>query len=296
MNLKEYLLRLKEKILGQQENEKLSNETVEKLIHENEMQLEPKTDEELNEILENSIKTFFPEKGNWWSTCFDKPKEYVMRNLPCHLRDNKWLAKMLQIKYNLSYISFSKILDFINNSKLFNELRHNYELEIVRWQIDWMRHGGENWIIDESLGGDEFDWTPLCDIAFRKGIVDTLTAIGMNHEVIEEGIEKNSNMWRDSYMSLAFDREFNNDILWYDIEPAEKEHKENWLKMRRYEYYHKHKKSVDNYGIVLPEMAMSDEEAAKLHIYLTRKNAERKNYIEECKVNPSKKKTLNLGI
>lgn len=62
MNLKEYLLRLKEKILGQQENEKLSNETVEKIIHENEMQLEPKTDEELNEILENSIKTFFSRK------------------------------------------------------------------------------------------------------------------------------------------------------------------------------------------------------------------------------------------
>ena len=85
------LMELKEKILGQQKSRKLSSEVVEEIIHRNEIQLDPKTDEELNQILENSIKTFFPEKGNWWSTCFDRPNEYVMRNLPCHLREiNGW--------------------------------------------------------------------------------------------------------------------------------------------------------------------------------------------------------------
>lgn len=290
MKLKEHLSRLKEKIIGQQNNKNLSNEAIEKVIQETEIQLEPKTDEELNEILENAAKKFFPEKGNWWNTCFDRPTEYIMKNLPCHLRDNEWLAKMLQIECNLSYISYQRILDFVNNSELFNELRHNYELEIVRWQIVWMKNGCGNWIVDESLGGDEFDWTPLCDIAFRKGIVDTLTAIGMNYDVIEEGIEKNANMWRDFYMNLAFDNKFNQGMLFYDIEAVEPEHKENWLKMRRFEYYNKHKKSVDKYGIVLPEMTMSEENAAKLHIYLTRKNSERKNYIEECIADQTKKR------
>lgn len=245
-------------------------------------------------ILEDNIKTFFPKKGIWYSCCFYKPKKHIMRNLPCHLRDNRWLARMIQIKYNLSHINISDILEFIKTSELFNELRHNYELEIVRWQIDWMKRGGDNWKVDKSLGGDEWLWTPFCDIAFRKGIVDTLSSIGMNSDVIEEGIEKNANMWRDEYMSFAFDREFNKEILFYDMESAEKEHKENWLKMRRFEYYHQHKKSVDNYGVVLPEMVMTDEEVGNLHIYLTRKNAERKNYIEECKANPAKKRTLNL--
>lgn len=294
MRLKEYLLKLKKRIIKQKDSEKLSNEVVEEIIEETEKQFAPKTYEKLNEILEKASKNFFPEKGNWRSTCFDRPKDYNMRNLPCHLNDNEWLAKMLQIKHNLNYISYKKILDFVNNSELFNELRHNYELEIVRWQIDWMRNDGENWVIDESLGGDCFSWTPLCDIAFRKGIVDTLTAIGMNREAIEEGVEKNADMWRDGYMNLAFSNEYNKGMLWYDIEDAEPEHKENWLKMRRVEYYHRHKESVDKYGVVLPEMTMSDEEIAKLRIYLTEKNKERKRYLEVCKADSAKKRTFNL--
>lgn len=276
VELKEYLLKLKKDINAQQNNENLSYEVI------------------INEKLEIAAKKFFPEKGNWSPTCFKRPKEYLMRNLPCHLRDNEWLAKMLQIQCNLSYIDYKKILDFVNNSKAFNELRHNYELEIVRWQIDYMNHDGENWIVDESLGGDEFTWYSTCDIAFRKGIVDTLTAIGIHPDVIEEGIEKNVNMWRDAYMNLAFNREYNNDMLRYDIEDTNSEFKEKWLKMRRIEYYHDHKESVDKFGIVLPEMIMSEEEVAKLHTYLTKKGEERKKYIEECKTDPTKKRTLYL--
>ena len=115
MKSREYLLKLKENIIKQQNNEKLSNATIEEIIQKSEMNLHLKTEEELNEILENVVKTFFPKKGDWWANCFNKPKNYTMKNLPCHLRDNKWLAKMLQIEYNLGDISYRKILDFINN-------------------------------------------------------------------------------------------------------------------------------------------------------------------------------------
>ena len=48
------------------------------------------------------------------------------------------------------------------------------------------------------------------------------------------------------------------------VPPAEEEHKQNWLKMRRYEYYQRHKKSVDLYGVVSPDMLMTDEEVTEL--------------------------------
>lgn len=56
MGLKEYLKTLKQKT--QQENESSFNKSGGEIIHENENYLESKTDKELNEILENSVKTF----------------------------------------------------------------------------------------------------------------------------------------------------------------------------------------------------------------------------------------------
>lgn len=75
-----------------------------------------------------------------------------------------------------------------------------------------MRHDGSNWIVDGNLGGDLYIFSSKCDYAFRKGIVDTLLAIGMDINAIEEGIEKNADMWRDQYMNLAFADEFRSNI------------------------------------------------------------------------------------
>ena len=51
--------------------------------------------------------------------------------------------------------------------------------------------------------------------------------------------------------------------------------------MRRYEYYQRHKNSVDLYGFVLPDMLMSKEEVAELKIYLDAKQKGRKQYLEK---------------
>ena len=105
-------------------------------------------------------------------------------------------------------MSTNKVLQFVKTSKFFKEKRHEYEQEIVKWQIDWMRSGGENWVIDEDYGGDFVFLTSVCDLGFRKGVVDTLSSIGMNIDAIEEGIEKNADRWRDSFMSSAFSNEY----------------------------------------------------------------------------------------
>lgn len=248
-------------------------------------------------VLEKSVLNFFPKSGEWYSNCFKKSNDINMNNLPCHLRDSRWLALMFRENQKLFMFTPSYLQEYIEKSDFFNEARHNYELEIVKWQINYMALGGEGWIIDESLGGDFFLFSPTADIAFRKGIVDTLTRIGMDEDVIEEGIEKYAASWRDCYMERAFSNEFDSVFLTFDfsIYGEKKEYttmnkpiladvdptfKKAWMDLRRYEYYQRHKISVDKYGVVLPEMMLSDEEVNELRGFVNEKAQERREEIE----------------
>lgn len=251
----------------------------------------------VNGILEKATLNFFPKDGVWYSHCFRKPKDLSMSNLPCHLRDDLWLAKTLKKDQKLFYMSTNKVLQFVKTSPFFKEKRHEYEQEIVKWQIDWMKSGGENWIIDEDYGGDLCFLSSVCDLGFRKGVVDTLSKIGMDIDAIEEGIEKNADCWRDLFMKRAFTNEyelfffnFSNYLFGNErqeerktLEPADPDFKEKWLKIRKYEYYQRHKASVDKYGVVEPDMTLSNEEVSKLRIYLEHKDCERKMQIQQYK-------------
>lgn len=253
---------------------------------------------EVNGILEKATLNFFPKEGTWYSECFRQPHDLNMTNLPCHLRDDLWLAKMLKRNQKLFYMSTNRVLQFVKTSPFFQEKRHEYEQEIVKCQIDWMRSDGENWIIDEDYGGDFVFLTPVCDLGFRKGVVDTLLKIGMSIDAIEEGIEKNADRWRDSFMSSAFSNEYepvflniglgnflekkeHQKVERKTLEPADQEFKEKWLQMRKYEYYQRHKDSVDKYGVVEPDMILSENEVEELREYLQKKHTERKTQIEQ---------------
>lgn len=239
----------------------------------------------IDSILDEATINFFPKIGEWYSNCFWNPRDLSMNNLPCHLRDDMWLARMLNKYQSLYNISFSKILNYVKTSEFFEQKRHEYELEIVKWQINWMRNGGEGWICDDNYGGDAYLLTPVCDLAFRKGVVDTLSKIGMSRDAIEEGIEKNTLLWRESLMKTAFRNEYEPVFFLSksQVEPADPDFKEKWLKMRRYEYYQRHKKSVDLYGVVTKDMQMSEGEVLELRQYLEQKHQERMQHIEEVK-------------
>jgi hypothetical protein len=77
-------------------------------------------------------------------------------------------------------------------------------------------------------------------------VLNTLLAIGMDKEVIEEGLEKYSFMWRDGYMKIAFHNEY--EPVFYladpnvELEPVDEKHRNLWLKYRKYEYYQNYKK------------------------------------------------------
>ncbi len=255
-------------------------------------------DDKVDDILNQEILEFFPKDGTWWSCCFNRPKEIEKDNLPCHLREHDWMSKLLHqnLLEKKIYISASKIKAFMDSSKVFADLRHNYELEIVRWQIDWIRKGGEHWLMPE--GFDEFSllFSPDVDKMFRGGVVKTLSAIGMNREVIEEGIEKNADMWRERYMERSFEHAFEPiGYLRDPIEPADPAHKENWLRLRRYEYYTDHKDSVDKYGEVTPDMQLNIEEWSQLQSVTNQQNKEREQLVEHWKKHPIYKRNSMIN-
>ncbi len=255
-----------------------------------------------NMMLEMATMTFFPKDGRWSSSCFNHSNALEIKYLPCHLRDNLWLALMLK-KEELFGINFIKIYYFVSNSNLFKRKRNEYEQEIVKFQISWMMNGGEGWITKEEYGGSMFFLSPQCDLAFRKGIVDTLSRIGMNRDAIEEGIEKNAK-WRDILMDKAFSNEyepvqakFKGNHKPYDdtfkdeknvnsikLEPVDLEFKNQWLKMRKYEYYQNNKNSILKYGKIEPCMLLTNKEVIELKTYLEQKGIQRKEQIEQYKI------------
>lgn len=216
------------------------------------------TKQELEEKLSEEIEIFFPDDGTWYSNCFNKSKEVGYGNLPCHLRDNKWLTLLMIKKLNLGKDCYKDVYTYLLSSEKFQEKRHEYELEIVKWQIEFIPNG-EFYMINEKYGGDWWKLSEDCDKAFRWSVKNTLEAIGMNSDVIEEGIEKNAGLWRDRYMERAFDNKYTPITILApyllgkekNITPlpsVDKKFKEKWLELRKREYYLEHKNSVDNYG------------------------------------------------
>lgn len=231
------------------------------------------------ERIEESSRKMFPKTGSWSSSEFRESPTSLIQ----HLRDNNWLATRLQ-SMDLEDINFSEILEYVSKNPDFAKLIHDYEQSIVKWQIEWMRSGGEGWLVPEGYGEDFALYLGTCDIAFRKGVVLTLTAINMNIDAIEEGIESNSDLWLLSEMKSAYyhtyHHPFFSNINLSDI-PEDKEHEEKWLKLRMYEYYQEHKESVDKYGKTNEYMLITPEEADEIRVYLAIKHEEKMAELEQ---------------
>ena len=233
------------------------------------------------------IKEFFPNSGHWYDNCFNHPSEVWSSNLPCHLRDNDWMSKLLHKKLNGKRIDVpqSAIKEFMDNSETFADLRHQYELKIVEWQINWVMNGGTNWMMPN--GTDEFSliFSEDYDKIVRAGIVKTLKAIGMDAEVIEEGLEKYSDIWRETAMERGFTHKYEPVAFMMETpNKADKEHKKNWLADREYQYYQANKNSVDKYGTKTPAMQITPEEHTKLMDILAKQNKQRSEYVEQCRI------------
>lgn len=96
-------------------------------------------------------------------------------------------------------------------------------------------------------------------------------------------------------MEKAFRNEYDPTFLFStrNLEAPDSEHKEKWLKLRRYEYYQRNKKSVNLYGTISPDMLMSKEEVEEIKKYLSKKDLERKTYIDGVKTKNDMSKVLS---
>lgn len=214
--------------------------------------------------LDEAALNFFPQEGKWYAYCYKRSNELSKRYIPCHLRDNVWLARMFKKDKNIK-LPNKCILRYVRESALFDEKRREYEQRIVTWQIKYMLGGGDGWLLPK--GFDEMaPYLKDYDKCFRDGIVITLSAIGIDRDAIEEGIEKNANLWRDKIIYGAYLNEFFG--IFSDNLEIDEEHKAKWIKLRNYEYYIEHKESVDKYGSFNNDMLISEEEAKELKEYL----------------------------
>ncbi len=254
-----------------------------------------------NNVWLDVIRSFFPESGKWSSVCFSQSDALQRRYLPCHLRDTNWMSQLLSKElYAEKYLSISPevIKSFMETSAEFAKLRHDYELKIVQWQIDWIMNDGENWLLPDGAD-DLFKITsPDVDKIVRGGVVKTLRAIGMDYEVIEEGLEKFAASWRKDAMLQGCRNLFNPVFKknWLEIKPISDSHKNNWLADREYQYYKDHKKMVDKYGTPTEAMKMTSAEHSQLLKVLNQQNAERMALLAaENNAEQTNKKTTFVG-
>lgn len=256
---------------------------------------------QITQILDELANDLFSLDGSWYSNCFKRSNTIDEAFLPCHLRDANWLAELMIKKYELDTLKKDEITAYILTSSEFKELRDNYEQKIVSWQIDWMCSGGENWICENEF----YMYSDRYDEIFRNGIRDTLIAIGMDSEAVEQGIENNVDKWREQCLKVTFSNIYNlnstsveienflrvvpnNTYSFFDIDKAENkllssEYYEKWRRYKLYKYYVNNKHSVDKYGEVLPEMQMTEEEALKLKEWLIKEHDQVISEIEDYK-------------
>lgn len=253
------------------------------------------------EILNQEIENFFPQTGRWSSMCYQKPAEVHKTFLPCHLADNAWMAQLLadNLLQKGILIPTANIQEYISNSKRFNELKHNYELEIVKWQINYIMQDGDGWIMPEGYDEMSLMLGRSVEYMVRGGVIKTLQAIGMDSEVIEEGLEKNLNLWLHKCISRSFSNLFEPHFYLYGSPaPALQTHKVDWIAAREYEYYKRYQSAVDKYGKLTPAMKLSADEYKALIVRLTDSDAQRREFLDEWKsslAKPTQMQTKTLS-
>ena len=259
---------------------------------------------DLEEYLNKKVTNeFFPDTGRWYMSCFKQPKELSIDYLPCHLDDEKWLVKMLMKFCNLPQEKYKEVLNYVRTSDVFYHKKKEYGLRVVKWQISFINNGGEDYVLKDQHGGDFWQVSENCDKSFRWAVIDTLEAIGMNRNLIEEGLEKYSDDWRDGFIRHAFRNKYEPVVYSFLGHEGDKkypdvneEFKKAWIAMRKYEYYKEHRESVELYGNVEPEMKISFKEYSVLKNFVETEATKRNDEINSVDImyRDSKQEKLNI--
>ena len=236
--------------------------------------------------LEREAENLFPKSGVWHTEDLNQVTDSDMMYLPNHFNDNQWVSKILQkkLRQKLILVPSKTVKFFVENSHKFAQLKHNYALEIVKWETNYIMRDGDNKQApknyDDLMMATVVDWVQVV----RDGVVDALTTLGIDRATIEEGLEKNADNWRNhclerSFRNLYEPSKFIPNVPQH-LQPVKPEHRKNWLAAQEYLYYQKHAESVEKYGQLTPAMKMSREEYNDLVQVLEEQNQARSEEIK----------------
>lgn len=238
-------------------------------------------------VLEEEARGLFGECNGFDINCLKKPIEVNEKYLPCHLQDTQWLAELINRRLVAKGVCLSKrkIFAYVEKSKKFDDMRHDYELSLVKNFI--LQKVGE---IKQRQKPSSYDeWTLKMNQDFvrivRDGVLSGLKAIGLDPKIIEEGLEGDSK-WRQECLSMGFDNRYNPDFCRENLKETSPYLEGNWFALCEYEYYLEHKDVVDKFGKASESMRMSHYEyMQRLSIF----NDQHRNRMEEiasvCKLN-----------
>ena len=210
-------------------------------------------------------------------------KEPINKNVVLNLENKEWFVNYLSSIF--TNISKDKIEHYINTSTGFEKMIHDYQMEIARWVINYSNVYAKGFLkIDNRLKMSVVE----TDYAFRKSLSDSFKYLGFSYDRREEAIESLSKYWRSPRMRAFFYSAYAGDIALVARETYKKHDlnfRDNWLRLKEYDYYQKHKESVDKYSEPTPAMLMDKEEAEELKNMIIELSEERHREMEYAKDN-----------
>lgn len=158
-------------------------------------------------------------------------------------------------------------------------------MNIARWLINYSNVYAKGFMkIDNRLKLSIVE----TDYAFRKSLSDSFKYLGFSYDRSEEAIESLSKYWRSPRMRAFFYSAYAGNMVLVARETYKKHDlnfRDNWLRLKEYDYYQKHKDSVDKYSEQTPAMLMDKEEAEELKNMIIELSEDRQAEMEFSKEN-----------
>lgn len=281
-----------------------------KVFHKKDLTADPARQERVFAFLERHLRNMFPSADavqqwikNVKHEAYRPNNIYTAEFLPFHTRDNLWLAKytVQSVQPENTNIKFADVKAFVANSTAFDTARNQYELDLVKAQIQFLmdpKHMPNGLMMLASLE-DQREWSrerknkDTCE-CFRGDVVRAMRALGLNQHTTEVGLEINADLWRRQNMESTFQWHYESIAAWHptelrhllaehhmtrtELDQMGAQYREIWLKLREYQYYYDHKAIIDELGTATDNMKMSTDEACQLAVQAAHWHQRYKNF------------------
>ena len=244
---------------------------------------------------------------------------YNDRYLPFHTRDNDWLVKFINKKYNndlktinnltkrgvaaekIKYVPVDYIQAYVGKSSRFEHKRREYEGNLVGAYLDIGMSSRENDFYANVETKKEEQKNANFDFLFRNRVVNAMKYLGLKDNTIESAIESKADLWRDKARKLAFVNTFNkrrimlkqqdraflekhNPQAVRKLRIAENTLFKTWNALRDMKYYKQHKAVIDGMKIATPYMRINAELEYKLTVNTQKLGYHYQKQIIDCNI------------